>query len=382
MRPIQNRLHSLDIFRGITVFFMILVNNPGSDSVYRQLDHSAWHGCTLADLVFPFFLFIIGVSSVLSLRAKQHAGIDAKTLQRDINKRAATLILLGIALYIFPFFILSRWLHLRVPGVLQRIGLVYFATATLVRCASRKQRAWIAGALLIGYYILMVWVPLPHHEGGVPNLLNDPHATWSAWMDRALFWRHLWVISQFWDPEGLLSTVPAVATGILGSLAGEWLVDSAKTILQKINILIVYGGILLISAFAVEPFMPLNKALWTSSYVLWTAGWASLLLAACVVACDVWQIKKPFWVFYWFGVNPILVYLGSSAVARLIITIIKVRERGSRNLVSLQTAFFDATFKHWISNPELAALTYSLLIVGLWTVILAWLDRKKIYLKV
>lgn len=381
MKLTSNRMHSLDIFRGITVFLMLIVNNPGSDHNFEQLDHAAWHGCTLTDLVFPFFLFIVGVSAVLSISKKLNQGLSKATIFKESAWRAFYLLAVGWVLFLFPFYVTWRWQMFRIPGVLQRIGLVYFAVAWLILYASKKQRAVVSASLLILYYVVMVWIPLPHHEGGVPNLLNDPHATWSAYIDRLLMWGHLWKFSIHWDPEGLLSTVPSIVTGLLGVFAGEWIQQTGADRFKQIKGLVGIGICLIGLGFLFRPLMPFNKALWTSPYVLLSGGWAMLFLSTCIWFCDVLKIQKPFQIFYWFGVNPILAFVGSAMMARTIGALVMIKEpKGDE--ISLQAKIFHSAFESWISQPKIASLSFALSFTLVWACLLAWAHHKRIYLKV
>ncbi len=238
----HERLKALDVFRGITVAFMFIVNNPGNwDSVYPAFLHSEWHGCTAADLVFPFFLFIVGVTSFLSLQARQAKGVTSGVLRAQILKRAATLFLIGITItwftgygwdglheLSFSDFIAERFRHWRFPGVLQRIGIVYGVVSLLGLHTGPKTRITVIVSLLFGYWAALMAIPVP--ETGATGLaaITDPTMTNAAWADRLFFdwgaWgQHMWRESKVWDPEGILSTLPAIATGLLGLEAGRWM---------------------------------------------------------------------------------------------------------------------------------------------------------------
>ncbi|HET9276461.1 MAG TPA: heparan-alpha-glucosaminide N-acetyltransferase domain-containing protein, partial [Gemmatimonadales bacterium] len=211
----QERLAALDAFRGLTIAGMLLVNNPGTwSAIYPPLRHAEWHGWTPTDLIFPFFVFIVGITTHLSLARR---GEDGRVVRRILT-RGGVIILLGLLLHAFPFFPLSRWETLRFPGVLQRIGVCFIAAALLARGRSNRAVGGSVAALLLGYWGLQALVAPP----GVPApTLDDPSATLSAWIDRTVFGSHLWRASQTWDPEGLLSTLPAIGTCLLGVLAGR-----------------------------------------------------------------------------------------------------------------------------------------------------------------
>jgi predicted acyltransferase len=263
------RLVSLDVFRGLTMAAMVIVNNPGDwGNVYAPLLHAEWHGWTPTDLIFPFFLFIVGVSITLSRKTASW---------ESILRRSAIIFALGLFLAGYPRFDLSRW---RIPGVLQRIAVCYLAAATFYRLmpGDRRRKAVIltslATALALIYWAVMMLVPPP---GGVAGDLT-PEGNLAAWLDRALMEGHLW--RPRWDPEGLLSTVPAISTTLLGVVAGlglgtEWTPD------RKAAMLAIGGGVAVVIGLAWDVVFPINKNLWTSSYAFFTAGAASLLLAAC-----------------------------------------------------------------------------------------------------
>ncbi|MFP5355975.1 MAG: acyltransferase family protein, partial [Gemmatimonadota bacterium] len=214
----RERLLSLDVFRGLTVAGMLLVNNPGSwGAIYPPLAHARWHGWTPTDLIFPFFLFIVGITTHLSLEARRARGDDERALVRQIVKRGLLIILFGLLLAAFPYTPLTRITEMRFPGVLQRIGLAYLCGGLLTLRTSLKQQVVILVVLLYGYWFAMTLVPVPGRGIGA-LLLDDPSASLAAWIDRAVFGSHVWRSAKTWDPEGLLSTIPAIGTVMLGVL--------------------------------------------------------------------------------------------------------------------------------------------------------------------
>lgn len=336
--PSRGRIESLDAFRGFTVAAMLLVNNPGTwSAIYWPLRHAEWHGWTPTDLIFPFFLFVVGITTELSRKEP-----------RGILRRGLLIILCGVLLHLFPYF---RFETLRWMGVLQRIGIVYLITALIAWKASRRTIAILAAAIVLGYWLVLIQGPL-----------QPPEATIAARVDRALIPEaHLWKQARTWDPEGPLSTVPAVATALLGVLAAPWVRE------RNVKTLTIAGltGIALGLAWGLA--FPINKNLWTSSYVLLSAGFASLILAVWMK----WLPAKPFDVF---GLNPLVAFLGSGVMARLL-GIIKI------DGVSLQALSYRTLYKPYF-EPHLASLLWALTFVAVWYAILWAMKRRGIVLKV
>jgi predicted acyltransferase len=316
---------SLDVFRGATIAAMILVNDPGSWShIYPPLEHAEWNGWTPTDLIFPFFLFIVGVSMTLSFASRIARGITRRALVTHVVRRSALIFAIGLFLNGFPGFDLGS---IRIMGVLQRIALCYFAAGLLylitfqtVPASDRPARvranlrvtAAVAIALLVGYWALMTFVPVPGYGAG--HLGKEDNL--GAYVDRTLMGGHLWSESVTWDPEGFLSTLPAIASLLIGILAGEWL-RSDRAAGRKVLGLATVGLALLIAGRLLHPFFPINKNLWTSSFVLFTGGFAMLALAACYWIVDVraWRAwAAPFLVF---GMNAILAYALAALVSEV-----------------------------------------------------------------
>lgn len=372
----RERLLSLDVFRGLTIAGMLLVNTPGSwSAIHPPLAHAAWHGWTPTDLIFPFFLFIVGITTHLSLEARRARGAGDAELIRQILRRGGIIILLGLLLASFPYFPVERFTEIRIPGVLQRIGVVYLVAGLISLRASVRTIALTAGALLLGYWAAMTLIPVP---GVGPATLAPPEATLAAWLDRLLMDGHLWAQTRTWDPEGVLSTIPAIGTALLGLLAGRW-IGSDQTLAQRIAGLSAVGAFAMVIGLAWNWVFPINKNLWTSSYVLFTGGMAAVTLATCMWLID--ERRVTWWTrpFVIFGVNPILAFWGSGAMARLIYSVIQVDYDGAR--VPLQAAVYDWGFASWL-EPRNASLAFAICFVLLWLLILTPLYRRNVILKV
>jgi predicted acyltransferase len=392
----RERLLSLDVFRGMTVAGMLLVNNPGDwDHIFEPLEHAKWNGWTPTDLIFPFFLFIVGVTSYLSLSQRRARGDDEGAIVRQIVKRGALIFLFGLFLAWFPGFmwgklegvaeptfldrVVYRVQHIRVMGVLQRIAVAYVVGALITLRGSWKQHAAILVGILLGYWALMTLVVVP--DRGVPGwqLLDQPDAVLSAWFDRLVFGtNHLWVSAKTWDPEGLLSTLPAVGTMMLGQFTGRWL-GQPKAIGERLNGMFACGALLMMVGLMWHWVFPINKTLWTSSYVVFTGGMALVTLATCMWIIDVqgWKRWTKFFVIY--GTNPMIAFLGSGLMARITVTLWKVQTPDGPE--SASWVVYQAIFAP-ILEPRVASLGYAVTFVLIWFGILWALWRRNIFLKV
>jgi predicted acyltransferase len=340
------RLVPLDAFRGLTVAGMVLVNNPGSwDAVHPPLRHAAWHGLTFTDVIFPFFLFIVGVAIPCSLDGRAPLGAFARVL-----RRAVIIAALGLVLNGFPAF---DWTTIRIPGVLQRIAVCYVIAAGLYLVAGWRTLSAVTAALLLGYWGAMTLIAVPGHGAGDLG----PEGNLAAWIDRVVLGPHVWRVSRVYDPEGILSTAPAVATVLFGVLAGQWMLSRRppRTITTG---LLLAGALGVVLGAEWGNWFPVNKALWTSSYAVLTAGMALLVFAACYWAVEVCDWRRWAAPFVVFGVNALALYFLSSLVAAQL-ALVPV---GDGNL---RTVIFERFFAPWASPPN-ASLAYAIAYTLVW----------------
>ncbi|WP_229379721.1 acyltransferase family protein [Fibrella forsythiae] len=378
------RLRSLDAFRGLTVAAMILVNNPGDwGHLYAPLAHAPWNGWTPTDLIFPFFLFIVGVSITFALKpayglyGRQDETTGAVT---KIIKRGLILFMLGFFLNLFPRFDFS---NVRIMGVLQRIGLVYIACALIYRKTTPSQQLLIAVLILVSYYLMMTVIPVPGI--GYPNL--EPETNLAAWLDYTVLTpAHVYRAAKVWDPEGLLSTYPAVATSLLGLLAGYWLqtknYGSSIRESQKALFLFLSGVALAVLGTLFNPAFPINKALWTSSYVLLAGGLAMCGLAIFYYLIDVRKGFRWNGVLVAFGVNPITVFFLSGLIPRIMNLIQLPYPNGTETKVGLIQYLYKGFIAPQFADPTMASLAGALTLVTIWAVILWIMYKRRIIIKV
>jgi len=361
------RLESLDVFRGLTIAGMILVSTPGSwTAVYTPLDHAAWNGWTLTDLVFPFLLFAMGaaVPYALARRRREDAHVRVHVL-----RRAAILFLLGLVLNAIETPPPLRFETFRIPGVLQRIALVYAAVAWLTGYASWRAQVAASGAALFGYWLLLTAVPVPDVGPGVLT----PAGNLASFIDRTLLGRHL--LTPLYDPEGLLSTLPAIATALCGVFAGDWLKE--PRVRHRTVWLFVGGGVATVAGLAWGQLFPINKNLWTSSFALFSAGLAAQTLAACHWLVDTagWRAwSRPFAAY---GRNPLAAYFLSVGLDSVL----------TRWLVgggeSLKGFAYRTAFASWLRpccTAEAASLAYAVAYVVLWAAVMLELYRRRIFI--
>ena len=356
---------------------MILVNNPGSwGAVYAPLRHAEWHGWTPTDLIFPFFLFIVGAVIPLALGRQLAIGSRPGKLLLRATRRSAILVALGLFISGYPFALfgsrtLERLLETwRFPGVLQRIGLCYLAASAIYLYCRRRGIKVVIVTLLIGYWLLMTVVPVPGLGAGDLDSQGDHLA---GWLDRAVFGSHVWIYAKVYDPEGLLSTLPALATTVLGVLAGLLLVSKREP-RDKLKKLLLGGSLLVATGYVWSWFFPINKALWTSSYAVFTAGVAACALAGCYWFFDLGRretLARPLVIY---GVNAITVFVGSALLSRTL-AYLHVGEQ------SLQAAIHQTLFASWLP-PHPASLAYAIAWIIGWFLVLLWMDQRGFHIKV
>jgi predicted acyltransferase len=410
MAQVPERLLSLDIFRGVTIAAMILVNNLvyWSDSLrVLRLTHAEWNGCNFADLIFPFFIFIVGVSSDFSLEKRANTE-ETLARYRHILVRTAVLFFLGLltgsglifgwlfqvicppvetqksiwAIFLSPppgaevyFFSLA---NLRIPGVLQRIALVYLPLSIILIHTRWRVQALLTGGLLLLYWGLM----------SLPGFPMQPGEDLGAAIDRAVFGgAHLWRHTRTWDPEGLLGTLPAIATGLLGALTGHWLHSDWERH-RKLTGLLLAGFLAIIAGAAWALVFPLNKYLWTSSYVVYTAGFALIFLGFWYWLADVQQwrtlLVQP---FVWLGMNPLLAYCGAQlgSLALSVLYLGTPTEHTHLSALIMKRLFgedWGGAGLTWLSDPIWPSLFWALIYLSFWTLLMGIFYRKRLFFKI
>ena len=354
--PASGRLTSLDVFRGVTVAGMILANN-GSGESYAPLEHAEWDGWTPTDLIFPSFLFIVGVSITfaLSRRLETAQGVRSGLIGK-IVRRSLIIFALGIFLNTFPNF--NRWGTIRIPGVLQRIALCYLATALIFLVTNVRGQVVALVGLLAGYWALMAYVPVPDlgpHDWAQGHDLG-------SYLDRLLLPGHTYKLNKplenklGYDPEGLLSTLPSIATTLLGVLVGHWL-RSGRDRYATVSALFVAGTFLVIAGSSWGAWFPINKALWTGSFVLLAGGWSSIGLGVCYWLIDAQGYRRWAAPFRVLGTNPIVAYTLAAIGARLL-NMPYLKAEGGK-LITVQSAYF----RDYLA-PNLAPMNASLAYAG------------------
>lgn len=362
--PTSDRLMSLDVFRGITVALMILVNSPGNSSTYRWLKHAVWNGCTFADVVFPFFLIILGMSSVFALSHAKSKGVTNRQLIKKIMLRSLYIFTLGLLLNAFPNHFDSA--TIRIMGVLQRIAICYLVVSLLFLTTKMRTQCIILSVLLGGYWLILIYFPINFDE-----LTTSVFSSVDRWF---FLPQHLY--SPTFEPEGLLSTLPAIASALLGNLFALCLMSfSSKK--QRLHYMLCMGLILLLSGWVWGLFFPFNKSIWSSSYVLWTGGLAFLLFCFCFVLIEIKQWKlwaRPFAVL---GNNALLVYV--LHILFLKIQTITTIHASNGQVMNLRLYLTDLFFSHF--SLQNASLLYALGYTLFWLIVLFIKDACRTHYK-
>ena len=359
-----NRLISLDAMRGFTIAAMTLVNYPGSwDHIYRPLEHAEWNGLTPTDLIFPFFLFIVGTSIVLSFNKLLEKGSSKKQLYKKIIFRALKIFAVGIFLSLLPRFDFD---NIRITGVLQRISIVFLVCSFVYLNTSFRTQVWIGVVTLVVYWLTMTLIPTP----GIGEVRMEKGVNLAAWVDSVLLPGKMW--QGTWDPEGILSTFPSIVSGITGLLAGQLLL-SKRTDYEKSSLLMLAGFIAVTVGYLWHLTFPVNKNLWSSSFVLVTSGLAALSLGACYYIIDIknhtsWT--KPGIIF---GANAIAVYFLSDVISYLFYMI-------PFGGASLNVHFLSGLTSAGVA-PKLASMLYAIIFVCINFCIAYFLYKKKIFIR-
>ncbi len=422
---IKERLTSLDVFRGFTIMLMTIVNNPGSwGSIYPPLRHAEWNGWTPTDLVFPFFIFIMGTAVPFAMPNKTWdsttfnkilvrslrifclglflnyfdeiglfglVGIPlligrliitfavAYALLGNFNPKIKTILailVLGILLFL-AYSGIPAYQNVRIPGVLQRIAIVYFFTSLLYLKSTMKTQIWVAATLLLGYWALMTLVPVPGI--GAANLEKGTNL--EAYIDNLFLKNHMYSQTKTWDPEGILSMLPAIASGIIGMLMGQ-LLNLSQSKLEIVKKMIGLGIGFLILGLIWNFVFPINKSLWSSSFVLLTSGLATLCLSLLYYIIDIANYKKWTKLFLIWGVNPMIVFFFSGIIPS-VLTMVKVNHpQLPGELLGFQSYFYNYGIVPLFKNPMDASLTYALVYAVFWSIILWILYKNKLIFKV
>lgn len=422
---VRERLISLDVFRGLTILLMTIVNNPGDwGNVYPPLLHAHWNGCTPTDLVFPFFIFIMGVAVPLAMPEKKYDETTFnKILIRSLRMfclgiffnffgniqlfgldgiplliaRLAITIAVGYALMgsfsnrlknILAFSILFLYLILayggfedyqdvRLPGVLQRIAIVYFVVSLLYLKTPRRTQIITGIVLLLGYWAVMTLVPVPGF--GEANLERGTNL--AAWLDNVVLKGHMYYETKTWDPEGILSTLPSIVNGIIGLLIGQ-ILQLNVTKIQKAQRMGMMGTALIFLGLIWDLVFPINKSIWTSSYVLYTTGLATVCLTALYYTIDIAGYKKGFKLFVIWGVNPMIVFFASQIIPQALVMIRFSNPSNPQEQTNLLDYLYRFGIAPLFSNPMTASLAGALTYVAIWTFILWIFYRNKLIFKV
>jgi predicted acyltransferase len=375
------RLSSLDVFRGITIAAMILANMAGvADDVYRPLSHAQWHGCTPTDLIFPWFLFIVGVAMTFSMSKYTADNKPTQGVYLRILRRTAILFILGLVLN--GFWNQGVWTFdlssIRLMGILQRIALTYLFASLIVLKLPRKSQWLVAGGLLLAYWLTMMYIPVPDYGAGVLTREGN----FSAFIDRLIIPKaHLYKGDGFnfmGDPEGLFSTIPAIVSVLAGYFTGQWIKDKKQATSQTSMDLVLFGLCCLVIAIIWDVSFPINKKIWTSSYVLFTSGWALMLLAACYELIEVRLIKRWSKPFEIMGLNAIALFVASVFLIKIIA---KTQLGTGETAVSIYNWIYKNIFASWAGNFN-GSFLFAFITLLFWYGVAVLMYQKRWFIKV
>ncbi len=363
----QQRLTALDIFRGVTMSFMVLVNTPGTgDAVYPPLQHAHWHGWTPTDVVFPSFVWIVGIAITLSLGKRLAQGVSKADLFKQAMRRSTILFLLGMIGYSFPIPDPDTF---RILGVLQRIAICYLcATAIYLSTGIRGQIAWVIG-LLGSFWLLMAFAPVPGHGAG----RLDIEGNFAHYVDSIVLGAHNYVNTKTWDPEGIVSTIPSIATCLMGILAGH-LLSQPWQLMRRIQWFLVAGVVSIALAYAGNPWLPINKSIWTSTFALLMSGIDCLLFGFFLWICDVQGLSRWFKPFLIMGMNAIVVYMASELTDM-------VFQKIPMGTTTLRVWLYQTIFAP-LASPMNASLLYAIVYTLLMYFLALLLWRRKWFVRV
>lgn len=376
------RLISLDVFRGATIAAMILVNNPGTwGAIYPPLRHASWHGWTITDLVFPFFVFIVGVSIVLAFSKSIARGVENRDLLKKVFIRSAIIFGLGLLMAGYPYFTFdpSFGIHknlseIRIMGVLQRIAICYLAASLLFLYLKPTAILYTITGILAGYWAMMMLIPVPGHGAG---MIDESHTNLAAFIDQLIIPdAHLYRNGPY-DPEGLFSTLPAIGTALLGVMAGTILLSKRDSV-EITARLLLWGFALAALGYVWDWVFPINKPIWTSSYTIFTAGLAMQVLGICYWLIDVKGYQRFTHPFMVYGVNALTVFFMSGIIAR---TLNLIQIPVAEGTLSLQRIIFNNTFM-MVASEINASLMYAITWIILWFFVLHIMYKKNILVKV
>lgn len=376
----SQRYYSLDVFRGATVALMILVNNPGSwGHIYSPLQHATWHGCTPTDLVFPFFLFAVGNAMAFVMPKFEEAG-DA-FFWKKVIKRTVLIFVIGLLLHWSPFVkwdgdsLVGKGLeNLRIFGVLQRIAVCYFFASIIVYYGKTKGAFVISGILLLVYWFITLWLG----KAGDPFSLQGYFGTA---VDQAILGEaHMYKGEGLaFDPEGISSTMAAIVQVVFGFMVGQYIQQKGKTYEMLANLMIA-GVVLIFAGFCWDLVFPINKKIWTSSYVLYTTGLAMLTISLLIYLIEFRGIKGAWSRFFdVFGKNPLFIFVLSGFLPRVLGLI---RFKDGDHLTSPLSWFWNHICKPISNDLRNGSLLYALIMIAFYWMIVYWMDKKKIYVKV